>query len=298
MIVSKSIVSVQRRHKEEVLVDCTVSFVLFHTPIEEVSQVVASVCAAKASVHVWLVDNSVPPIALPDFPANVSVIKTGENLGYGRAHNVAIRAAAGLARYHFILNTDLEFDGDAIDGMTAFLDLNPQAGLAMPKVVYPDGQIQRLCRLLPDPVGLIARRFLGKTAWGRARNERYEFHHWHYDTVASFPFLSGCFMAVRRSVLDQVGGFDERYFMYAEDIDLSRRIHAVSQTLFVPTVKVQHEYRSHTRRSLRLLSYLVINFARYFNKWGWFRDPERDRVNAETIRRLQAHSAVEATLQV
>lgn len=267
--------------------DCTISFVLFHTPVEEVTRVVASVCAAQADVRVWLIDNSVPPMTLPTLPAGVTVVATGENLGFGRAHNIALRESAGLARYHFFLNTDLELDGGAIDGMIAFLDAHPGAGLAMPKVIYPDGRIQRLCRLLPDPVGLVARRFLGKTRWGRARNERYEFHHWNYDTVASFPFLSGCFMAVRRSVLDRIGGFDERFFLYAEDVDLSRRIHAVSDTLFVPSVTVTHEYRSHARRNWRLLRHLFVNFARYFNKWGWIRDPERSRVNAATVARLE-----------
>lgn len=269
------------------MVDCTVSFVLYHTDLGEVSRVVRAVCSAKADVRIWVIDNTVPPLVLPPFPDNVITIATGHNLGYGRAHNIAIRASHGMARYHFVLNTDLEFDGSAIDGMVAFLDVHPEAGLAMPKVLYPDGKIQRLCRLLPDPKGLVIRRFLGNTALGRRQNKRYEFHDWHYDSVASFPFLSGCFMAMRRSVLDQIGGFDERFFMYAEDIDLSRRIHAVSETLFVPSVSVQHEYRSQTRRSWRLLRYLFVNFARYFSKWGWLFDRERDRMNAETIARLR-----------
>jgi GT2 family glycosyltransferase len=90
-------------------------------------------------------------------------------------------------------------------------------------------------------------------------------------------------MLLRRSVLDVVGYFDERYFLYAEDLDLSRRINTVARTLFVPSQTVVHEYRSRTSPSLRRLGYAAINLTRYFNKWGWIRDADRDRVNRRAL---------------
>lgn len=268
--------------------DAIVSFVLFGTATEEVDRAIAQVAASRCSTFVILVDNSLPPLPLPEYdPAKVLLIRTGANLGYGRGHNRAIQWAAGKSRYHIVMNTDLTYGDGVIDGLVDFMDSHPEVGLSMPKVRYPDGRIQRLCRLLPSPVDLIGRRFFGWTIWAKRRNTLYEFHDWKYDHVASFPFLSGCFMMMRSSVLHAVGGFDERYFLYAEDLDLSRRMHACSETLFVPDVEVVHEYRSEGGRGIRRLLYGVRSLSQYFGKWGWFFDSERDEINKRTISALR-----------
>ena len=137
---------------------------------------------------------------------------------------------------------------------------------------------------------LIGRRFFGRMAWTQKRNRQYELHDWAYDDIASFPFLSGCFMFMRRSVLNRVVGFDPRYFLYAEDLDLSRRIHAVAETLFYPKVEIVHEYRSLNRRSWRQWMYGITSLSQYFSKWGWLVDRERDAINARTIAALASQS--------
>ncbi len=268
--------------------DVIVSFVLFGTGTDEVSRAIAQVGASRFSTFVILVDNSTPALPAPEYdPAKVLLIRTGANLGYGRGHNRAIQWAKGKSRYHIVMNTDLTYGEGVIDGLVDFMDAHPEVGLSMPKVRYPDGRIQRLCRLLPSPVDLIGRRFFGWSSWAKRRNGLYEFHDWNYDYVASFPFLSGCFMMMRSSVLHTVGGFDERYFLYAEDLDLSRRMHACSETLFVPAVEVVHEYRSEGGRGIRRLLYGMHSLAQYFGKWGWIFDPERDEINKRTMSALR-----------
>lgn len=267
--------------------DLVASVVLFHTPLEEVERTVRAALDARANVQVVLVDNSVPPMALPDFDrSRVTVVRTGRNLGYGRAHNIAIRMWRGRCRYHLVLNSDIRFDGEALDQMIAFMDVHPDAGLAMPKVYYPDGRLQHLCRLLPDPLDLFGRGFLRNSDWSRRRSERYEFHSWPHDRVEAFPFLSGCFMLMRSTVLAKVDGFDERFFLYGEDIDLSRRIHTVASTLFVPSVSIIHEYRSEQAPSLRRTLHKTVNLSRYFNKWGWLFDARRKAINRQTLARV------------
>lgn len=268
--------------------DVCVSFVLFGNDREEIERAIEQALSSPLAVHVVVIDNSLPPLNL-DFArrAGVTVVTTGANLGYGRGHNIALAASKGRCRYNLVMNTDLQMGTEVLPGMVAFMDAHPDAGLTMPKVRYPDGSLQRLCRLLPVPVDLIGRRFFAGTRWARARNEKYEFHNWNYDTVAEFPFLSGCFMLMRRSVLDRVGYFDERYFLYAEDLDLSRRIHAVARTLYVPMQSVVHEYRSQASPSLRRLRYAAISLTRYFTKWGWVHDPDRDRANRRTVEQFR-----------
>ena len=268
--------------------DLTISFVLYRTAIDEVVTAVRQVLDEPGlNVALVIVDNSVPPLILPEFePSRVRVIATGSNLGYGRAHNIAIAELVGRAPFHIVMNTDVRYEQGALIGMINFMQRYPGTGLAMPKVVYPDGSIQTLCRLLPTPFDLIGRRFLRWTLWGRQRERRYEMQDWAYDKVASFPFLSGCFMMIDTAVLARTGGFDKRYFLYAEDLDLSRRLYQESDALFNPAVTVIHEYRGKQGVSLTRLLSLIVNFGRYFNKWGWVADHERSKINEATLAAL------------
>ena len=88
------------------------------------------------------------------------------------------------------------------------------------------------------------------------------------------------------SVMRQVGLFDERFFMYLEDVDLTHRIGAVAQTIYYPHVCVIHAYARGSYTSLRLTGHHARSAVRYFNKWGWQRDPQRDRVNRAALRQI------------
>lgn len=76
-------------------------------------------------------------------------------------------------------------------------------------------------------------------------------------------------MFARMSILKQVDGFDERYFMYAEDLDLCRRIGKVAQTMYYPKVSVYHAYAKGSYKNRKLLRYHMCSMIKYFNKWGW-----------------------------
>ena len=265
-------------------IDVCVSFVLFENDRQEIINAIEQTRSENAKAHVVIVDNSVPPMDLA-FAARMgaTVVATRKNVGYGRGHNIALAASSGKCRYNIVMNTDLRIHDDVVGGMVKFMDRNPDAGLAMPKVCYPDGTLQRLCRLLPSPSDIIARRMLQGTRWGKEKNEKYEFHNWSYNTVAEFPFLSGCFMILRQSVIEEVGYFDERYFLYAEDLDLSRRITSNYRTLYNPDETVFHEYRSKSKPSLKRTRYALVSLAKYFLKWGFVFDQERDQINRATL---------------
>lgn len=275
--------------------DAVVSFVLYRTARDEIRAAVDQVLASGTRHHVVLIDNSVPELDLDDFAGpDVTVIRAGANIGYGAGHNLALRRFSNRARYHFVLNTDLTFGPEVIPGMIAFMDANPAAGLAMPRVRYPTGETQHLCRLLPRPIDIFGRAFFSGQRWAQALTRRYESHDWAYDEPLSFPFLSGCFMVLRPEALAQAGLFDEAFFLFAEDLDLSRRLHRVSETCLCPGVEVVHEYRTKTKRDWRRKGYLIRSFITYFNKYGWLADRERVVMNRRALDRVRRGNRVRA----
>ena len=209
-----------------------------------------------------------------------------KNLGYGSGHNVAIRAALRLGtNYHAVVNPDVWFDPSVSSELYAFMEANPEIGLSMPNVLYPDGSTQHLCKLLPAPSDMFLR-LCFPFLWKKG-NERYELRHSGYDRIMNVPFLSGCFMFLRADALRKVGLFDETFFMYAEDIDLSRRIHEQYKTMFFPSANIYHKFSRASRHSMRLFCIHVSNIAHYFNKWGWFNDPQREEINKATLSQFQ-----------
>ena len=213
-------------------------------------------------------------------------VRPGKNLGFGRGHNLALKELAGVdAPYHLILNPDIMFDVDALGRLADVMDSNPDVGLVMPKVLYPDGRNQYLCKLLPAPIDLALRRFLPGPLKRvvQKRIASYDLRHLDYDAPAYVPSLSGCFMFARRSVLEAVGGFDERFFLYMEDVDLCRRMLAISRLLYWPGVTVEHVHQMGSYRSRKLLFLHIRSAIQYFNKWGWIRDSTRAQINRETL---------------
>jgi GT2 family glycosyltransferase len=154
----------------------------------------------------------------------------------------------------------------------------------MPKVLYPDGRLQHLCKLLPTPLTLFTRRFLQFNPYYINRlNHLYEMHFSGYNKVMDVPFLSGCFMFLRMDALREVGLFDERIFLYTEDTDLTRRIHQRYRTIFFPDVTIYHHNQRGSYKNFVILLYHVFSAIKYFNKWGWFNDNEREYINQRIL---------------
>ncbi|MBX7125637.1 MAG: glycosyltransferase family 2 protein [Cyclobacteriaceae bacterium] len=259
----------------------TASIVIYNNDLRTLERAMASFRGSPLAGKLFIIDNAnqIEAIEL-SHKYDATYIRTGSNLGFGKAHNIALKSVMNGSGYHLVLNPDVEFDPAILSQLVAFMDGHLHAGLVMPRVLYPDGRIQPLCKLLPSPLDLLFRRFSPFPALTRRRNERYEMHFTGYNQIAEVPFLSGCFMFIRNSVLREVGLFDERFFLYAEDVDLSRRIHKVSKTYFYPFVSIYHEHTRGSHRDLRLMLYFIRSVVQYFNKWGWWLDTERTRINA------------------
>ena len=267
----------------------TGSIVLYKNDQATVARAVESFLACRLTDRLFVIDNSPTDEARKNFTSTkITYIFSGANLGYGKAHNLALRECVKTSLYHLVLNPDVYFDPAILEKLFYFMEENLQAGLVMPKVLYPDGTLQRICKLLPTPMNLATRRFIPfSEIIFKKMNDFYEMNFTKYHSIMNVPFLSGCFMFLRTAALQEVGFFDERFFLYAEDTDLSRRIHRKFKTLFYPSAEIRHIHARGSYKDLRLTWHNFRSAVLYFNKWGWFADRERKAINEAALRRLE-----------
>jgi len=268
------------------------SIVLYNTKIDELKRVIDSYFTYPGEKQLFLVDNS-PSDSLKEivkiYPNNnIYYIFNNENMGYGKAHNIAIKKSIEQnLPYHIILNPDIIIEKNTLEKLTNYMEQHPEVGNIMPKIIYPDGELQYLCKLLPSPIDLIFRRFIPIKKWKDAINRKYELHSFGYDKIMNIPNLSGCFMFLRTEALKKVGLFDENIFMYLEDIDLNRRIFSKYKTIYYPDATVIHEHQKESYKNKKLLKVHIQSAIYYFNKYGWFFDKERTNINRNVLRELE-----------
>ena len=264
--------------------DITASIVTFKNDRRILGEAIQSFLNSSLNIRLYIIDNS-PDDTLRDIcnDPRCEYFFTGKNLGFGRAHNIAFRKTLAISKYHLVLNPDVYFDSPVLERLYEFMENNPDVGHVMPKVLYPNGEVQYLCKLLPTPVDLFGRRFFGKTQWVERRNKIYELHASGYNKIMNVPCLSGCFMFLRTTALKDVGFFDEKFFMYNEDVDLTRRMHEKYKTIFFPDVSVHHHYEKGSYKSFKLMVFNIHGSIVYFTKWGWLFDRSRKAINKAFI---------------
>lgn len=203
-------------------------------------------------LELFVVDNSStdgsPQMVATEFPW-ARLIDSGANLGYAHANNLALRRCKG--EYFLLLNPDTELPSDALRRMVEFMDAHPEAGIAGPKLVRPDGSLDLACRRsFPSPeVSLyrmlgLSRRFPKSPRFGR-----YNLTYLDPDQPAEVDSVVGAFMMVRAEAARQVGLLDESFFMYGEDLDWAYRIKAKGwKVLYYPGVVVLHHKGASSRR--------------------------------------------------
>jgi N-acetylglucosaminyl-diphospho-decaprenol L-rhamnosyltransferase len=207
--------------------------------------------ATERPVSVLLADNGsvdgTPAEALERY-SNVRLFDTGANLGYGTAVNRAVRHLADsgdLDDWLIVANPDVQWGPGSIDALLEAAARWPHAGALGPLIRDPDGSVYPSARHLPSLIrgGMhaVVGPFWKRNPWTAAyRQERLE------PSERPVGWLSGSCLLLRRSAFDQVGGFDERYFMYMEDVDLGDRLGKAGWlSVYVPSAEVLH-HRGHS----------------------------------------------------
>ena len=261
-----------------------ISIVLYRPNVNQVETLLAELVQIRCLNRIYLIDNSPVKSSIFDGLDKVCYIfNDGHNLGYGKGHNIALRESVkdGID-FHLVMNADVVVRAEDIDTIHEYVSRESQIGQLIPRVIYPDGSLQYVAKLLPTPLDVFGRRFLPK-CWMKKRNARYELQAADHNRMFNAPSLSGCFMFMRTAAVLQANLFDERYFLYPEDVDLTRSIHRDWLTVYWPEVTIVHHHARGSYRNHHLLWVHIVNMCRYFKKWGWFYDPERRSMNKETL---------------
>lgn len=195
-----------------------------------------------------------------------------DNSGYGRAVNRLVAELGELPPYIGVLNTDLSWQLGTFERLIAWLQENQEVNLAVPQILDPAGKPQKLCKQNPTVLGLFSRRFLPdwlKPSWLKRYDRWYVMADQNYQQVFEAPYLSGCCMLIKSEAFRQVGGFDERYFLYLEDADLTRSLARHGGCVHLPVASVVHNWGRGNYRNLGLMMVNVASAWNYFRKWGW-----------------------------
>lgn len=265
------------------------SIVLYHNNVEDVTKVINSFFDCNLDGYLYLIDNSRTDNLQVLSKLNKRIIYTfnKNNIGYGSAHNIGIRKSIqSNVSYHVVLNPDLFFDINVLPELYNYMENNVDIGNIMPRVLYPDGKPQNLCKLLPTPINWFGRFILNyvNLDFLRRKNDIFEMKSINKNKIMNVPYLSGCFMFLRTKTLIKSGLFDENIFLHTEDTDLSRRIYSVSRNVYYPELYIYHEHNRESYRNLKVMLLQIKSMFYYFNKWGWFFDKERDFINNNIIK--------------
>lgn len=197
----------------------------------------------EAAIEVVVFDNASedgsPDMVRDDFPA-VTLLKSDANLGFGAAHNRAM--AVGGGRFFMPFNSDALMLPGAIPALLQFAQERPKAGFIGPKIQNPDGSLQYSCRRFPTiEAALFRNTFLGRLFPNNRFTREYLMQEWPHDEPRQVDWLSAAAVMVRREMVEQIGGFDERFFMYCEDVDWCLRAHEAGwENWYVPSAVVKH----------------------------------------------------------
>jgi len=267
-----------------------ISIVTYNTTHKDLDLLFRSFSQVKNEIQIYIVDNS-PTDKLRQYfseKSDVIYLHNPSNPGFGASHNRAIELSMKEnAMYHFIVNPDVYFEDDVVTKMVDYMRKDASIGMMMPQILNLDGTIQNLPKLLPTPLSVLLRKLKRPKFLYEPFINKYELRKVRKDLIYEAPILSGCFTLLNLKAIKEIGGYDDNFFMYFEDWDLSRRMHEKYRTIYYPLTSVFHGYESGANKNKRLFKIFLKSFWHYFNKWGWIFDSKRNAINKQTLRNVE-----------
>jgi hypothetical protein len=259
-------------------VELSATIVLYNNQ-EEALQAAESVLrhTARYPLALYLVDNASPDgsgARLAEAAARllvgegqrVETICRAQNGGFGTGHNTVLPQLT--SEVHFILNPDIQLEADTLSDMADWLAAHPEAVLARPALRFPDGRPQQLPLRKCSALALVYR----QAEWLKILkpfNDRYVMADRDLSVPTEIEFCTGSFMAAKTEALRAVGGFDEQYFMYVEDADLTQKMRRRGKVYLLPQFEAVHAWHRAPHSNGAYFKLQLKSMLRYFKKWGF-----------------------------
>ena len=271
--------------------DILVSMVVYGTQADEIKEVIdfMNLENLNLSYNFLIIDNlgSSELSAFCKTIQNKSIeyLYPGNNVGFGSGHNIAAKHYSSIHhRTHLILNPDVYISDECIRKIYSFINADENISIVSPKLLNEDGSVQNICRLLPSVTSLI-KRFINKIFSINRANIEDKFNLVKKPTEV--PSIHGACFFVKSDFFKSVNGFDERYFLYVEDIDLCRKLNKHGKIIFYPEFSAIHKHAKGSYKNLKLFRYHFVSFFNYFLKWGFVLDSDRKKINKRAIEKIK-----------
>lgn len=197
---------------------------------------------------------------------NIEMIPLKANKGFGYGHNAVIDKID--SKYHLVVNPDIIIESkEEVRKMIKFMENNNDIGLLSPLILNPDFTIQYLCKINPTVFDMLIRRISPNIFL--KRQDRYVMKDTGYNKTMKIEYATGCFMLFRTDTFKKIKGFDDRFFMYLEDADITRRINQISKAVFYPETRVIHTWERSAHKRFKFAFITVKSMITYFRKWGF-----------------------------
>ena len=241
------------------MIKISASIVIYNDKREILEKAIESFLSLGVEKELIVVDNS-SIASLKSFCEQLNdtqYLFLGKNTGFGKGHNIAFNSLKLRSNIHLILNPDIFFDAQEIESFLKWFRQDATAALAIPQVRYPDGTLQNVVRNIPTPLSLLKRKFICN--YGAIRIDD--------NIIKEIPFAHGCFMAFKTEVFEKINGFDERFFLYMEDVDIWIRAKKFGSTVINTHYKIYHEHRKGSAKNLKLLLLHISSVLKFFRKY-------------------------------
>lgn len=227
---------------------------------------------------------------LKELYPDVRFIQNGENFGFAKGNNIAIKQAKG--DYIMIMNPDITVKQNAINNIVDYIKQHPEVGLVGPKLLNPNETLQYTAMKFQTFKSVFYRRtFLGKTKKGEEFLNDYQLRDWDHNDIREVDWVMGACQTVRKSDLDKVGMFDERFFFYVEDMELCRRFWMNDlKVIYLPTAQMYHLHEQASMTSPygflklnKLVRWHITSFIKYSLKY--FRNKNYGTIRSKNTKR-------------
>lgn len=229
-------------------------------------------CDCFSDIDLYVVDNASTD-GTADFVSQnypfATVIRSETNGGYGHGHNQVLSRIS--SDVHFVINPDIRFENYTLSQTAAYLLASEDVALCTPEMFTEKGDFVFPPKAQPRIHYVVGRFLHGRkpfAKWSDAYSMKDQVQNKQGEPF-DIGFCSGAFMAIKTEYLKQVGGFDDRYFLYYEDADLTRKLLALGRCVCHPGLSIIHEGKRAAYKSREMRRIMIRSMIKYFGKWGW-----------------------------